>query len=590
MPSKKALIGCVLLALLLSSGAIAATTQQFEVAELYMAADEDPNASESPQFAPMPLSVVASVDTGLRDYATSYDFYYLSTTPTDIATGNNIFKKSPYFDFSFDKFRRDKHQSRLSGPKTSIWPVNDDQRTDGVFIKDAYIDTTSFIDGYRFPTNDSLDQFVIPESGGVYTTMDFRVVDPDQTCSVRNDTKICNDLSPGETSVERELTIGDQSYVSYQESDDPYAGEYGTMPGLIRYADAPHDASAATVRANITVHYTNTTKVFTRTNATADWELNTTSQNDLVRQHSVSEDLAVQLTSEQTLMATQRVINRSSEEDIIVLEFSGPKSISDRRLWSYAKVSEGVLVENVWGLYSARTAREGMEIQNGWGHPREKSYPVMPGMYLTSKSDSVKTLFVKSSTYSGVRVTSANYSHFDTPHPIVTKENILLPNKTPRRTTEVVIRGSTSGIEALRDLHNEKIPVETTHHEYHETTISVDRLDDSTVKIILRAEDGSPVPNREVAVSVEGAGTLTTNKTGVATVETKRDSITVEFSGDRFTEDHAVYYGPASTTTVFGVDSPIYTQLARIFLTSKVYMGALMMAIGIMLVKRFFFE
>lgn len=80
----------------------------------------------------------------------------------------------------------------------------------------------------------------------------------------------------------------------------------------------------------------------------------------------------VVVTTNQELTATQTlIVDENGKLEQIVLRTSGPATVSERRLWSYARFKGGVgRLQNVWGVYSQRRTPESGAVRGVVRTPR----------------------------------------------------------------------------------------------------------------------------------------------------------------------------------------------------------------------------
>jgi hypothetical protein len=546
---------------------------------LYLSDDPDPEAGDVPHFSPLPLSVLANSNVSKSNSVRAYDFYYLAAHPFDRIDRSQL--DALVADQTFQEYRESAHQSVASPDNTSIWPANGVSVQDNGLIRDAYIDVTSVNNGYLHSSNSSQVR-VIPDSGAVYTTLDYRIAIPDGDCEVTETEKVCTQFKLVDGDTSRTLEIGDESYTGATNSDEA---------GVLSYSEAPTGAEKATVKATISVDYQRTTKVWDRTNTTDSWTLNGSTTTPLSSTTVVEDNFETQVASDQSITVQQRIINRDGEKNVVVLDFEGPRTLSDRRLWSYAEVSENVLVENVWGLYSAHHRKKAQRATNEEPTPERTGFRSMPDVYLLAPKTAPKTLFVgadpaKTAESGQVHVTNLRTGEYDSPGPLITNENISLPETTPQRVDAMVIEGVDDEVNAVYDLHNQEIPVNTFETEYRETTLKIENLNGDRAAVHLTDEDGEPVANRRVQLNLPEDRYVRTNETGKAVFETERTRIRAQFTGDNFLDRHETYYGESRTAATLPTEDPYYTQLLRLALAQRNYPTYLLIGLTIIALTR----
>lgn len=566
------------------TGGAAIATQEYDMNDIYLADDEDPKAGDVPRFAPMPLSIIMGTDVKISNMANSYDFYYLITQPTELMHTSYGQDASDIIipNFAYSDYVDAKYNHTVTDEEASKWPTGVEP-VDGRFIKDAYIENTGVEHGYKYISNESV-LFVAPERGAIRTTIDYRVSSAEESCIIQNDTKTCEKVTPTEVEIDRTFSVAGKSYQWSDAIDSP---NMAPKRGIIQYKRLPSGSHQANVTATFevtlkkeTTRYTRDNGSWTAINSSTDWDES---------QLEVEDEFLVQNQDSKDIHVKQRVINRSSDENIIVLHFSGPSNIEDRRLWSYVRVSDKAVIENVWGLYSARHSRHSKIATNTQERPVEAKFPVIPTLHLTAVSKRPKTLFLGSSSgdksiYSNVRVTTVESQNFSSPKPVVVQPNVDLPAEKPARVRSIVIRGSDAdSVEAVRDIQNEKIDVSTVRKEYRNTRIATHRVNESAIQLTLLDESGQPVPGKLLHVNLGESDTYRTNSTGDVIVHTERRTVTAHFYGDDYTKSLDVYYGQTSTSTVVGIDSPFWMQIYRLITSLRYFAAGFVVALVLLI-------
>jgi len=101
---------------------------------------------------------------------------------------------------------------------------------------------------------------------------------------------------------------------------------------------------------------------------------NTTDNETLELSHTVQDEAPVVVTTNQELSIEQTIIESDDSIDRLILEFDGPETLHDRRLWSTATFEEGAgKIENIWGVYSQRQYETAMR-----GHRPGDELPISP--------------------------------------------------------------------------------------------------------------------------------------------------------------------------------------------------------------------
>ena len=244
------------------------------------------------------------------------------------------------------------------------------------------------------------------------------------------------------------------------------------------------------VRATINSTVAVTTKTYVRDGG--GWQLsNTTADETLTLSHTVQDSAPVVVTSNQNLSFTQTIVRSEEGIDRIILTFEGPQTLSDRRLWSYARFEGSAgRVQNVWGVYSQRryaNATHGRRLltksnttlslstSNGTqlnqtlaqqlaatnDRQRTVPFPNVLELRLTARSRQPTLQWTQQTSVTAAPEIARLNGFNMTGNAAPLDRRVNLTSVPPRGTTTIVITNVDQPITEVRDIHNDSIPVTT---------------------------------------------------------------------------------------------------------------------------------
>ncbi|WP_408960196.1 hypothetical protein [Natrinema sp. 74] len=417
------------------------------------------------------------------------------------------------------------------------------------------------------------DRLLIPRNGTVLTQLDYSLPSPNQTCTVAGDTKNCLSYNLLEQQVNRTVRIGNQTW----ESDS-------TSPRQLEY-----DGAIATEPTTLQVHATINSTVAVSTNTYirdgGGWQLsNTTTDETLTLSHTVRDSMPVAVTTNQDLNVTQTIIRSEEGIDRIVLRFEGPQTLSDRRLWSYARFKGSAgRVQNIWGVYSQRqytNASRGRRLlttsnttlssppsnttqlnQTLARHlaatterQRTVPFPNVLEQGLTARSRQPTLQWTQNTSVISApeigRLSGFNISSNTRP----LDQRVNLASVPPRGYTTIVITNVDQPIAEVSDIHNESIPLTTRTVRERNASLSTTVLNETHATIQLTdAATGQPLSDRTLWLRGAAQGRVTTNADGTVVVERRDLYVTASFTGATNVSE-SVYYSTAQTRIAFQQD------------------------------------
>ena len=573
MTASRPLTGLVVVALLALPVVSAVTTPTGTApnngTRAFISDDRDPDAGSLPPFVLSTLDdVVRAENISVSNVSRMRDFSYTTTQPA-YRVGPNQQTLSEYRLAQLESIQRNE--------STSLW-LPDSQRSNGTVVKDAHITILGTNKGVRTGigteegnhSENASDRLLIPRNGTVLTQLDYSTLLPNRTCTVAGDTKTCLSYTLLDQQVNRSVRIGDQTWDSDSESPRQleYDGASATEPTTMQ------------VRATINSTVAVTTNTYVRNGG--GWQLsNTTADETITLSHTVQDSTPVVVTSNQNLSVTQTIVRSEDGIDRIILRFEGPQTLSDRRLWSYARFKGSAgRVQNVWGVYSQRryaNATRGRRLlkksnttlspspsnqtqlnqtlaqQLAATNERQRTVPFPNVLELRLVAQSRQPTLrwtQRTSVTSAPEITKLNgFNMSGNAAPLDRRVN--LTSVPPRGTTTIVITNVDQPITEVRDIHNDSISVTNQTVRVRNASLSATTLNETHARIHLTdAATGQPLAGRTLWLRGAAQGRVTTNADGAVVVERRDLYVTASFTGATDVSEN-VYYGSAQARVAF---------------------------------------
>ena len=573
MTANRPLTGLVVVALLALPVVSAVTTPTGTApnngTRAFISDDRDPDAGTLPPFVLSTLDdVVRAENVSVVNISRMRDFSYATTQPP-YRVGPNQQTLSEYRLAQLNSIQRN--------DSTSLW-LPDSHRSNGTVVKDAHITILGTQEGVRTgigtgegnQTENASNRLLIPRNGTVLTQLDYSTLLPNRTCTVAGDTKTCLSYTLLDQQVNRSVRIGNQTWKSDSASPRQleYDGAKATEPTTMQ------------VRATINSTVTVTTKTYVRDGS--GWQLsNTTADETLTLLHTVQDSTPVVVTTNQDLTVTQTIVRSEEGIDRIILRFEGPQTLSDRRLWSFARFKGSAgRVQNLWGVYSQRrytnvtrgrrllttsnttlslspsnTTRLNQTLAQQLAATNERQrtvpFPNVLELRLTARSRQPTLRWTQNTSVTTApeigRLTGFNMSGNAAP----LDRRVNLTSVPPRGYTTIVITNVDQPITEVRDIHNDSIPLTTQTVRERNVSLSTTTINETHARIQLTdAATGQPLPHRTLWVRGAAQGQVTTNADGAVVVERRDLYVTASFTGATNVSEN-VYYGPAQTRVAF---------------------------------------
>lgn len=538
----------------------------------FISDDRDPDAGALPPFVLSSIpDVIRAENASLATISRVRDFVYPTTQPP--------YRVGPTQQ-SLRAYRLTQLRSIHRNDSTSLW-LPDSQRSNGTLVKDAHVTILGTTEGThtRLGTGaethpgTASDRLLIPRTGTVLMYLDYATRLPDRTCTIANHTKTCLSYRLLDQDVNRSLRIGTQTWA-----------DTSAPPRQLEYAGATAtEPTTMAVRAVITSTVAVQTTRYARDGGR--WHLsNTTVSERLTLSHTVRDRAHVVVTTNQHLDITQTVVHSEAGIDRIILQFAGPQTLSNRRLWSYARFrGSAERVQNVWGIYSQRryatatrghrllppsnttgsllarntTQRTQMLAQQLAGmRPRQTTvpFPNVLELRLTAQSRQPTLRWTQQTRVDAApEITRVNgFPLAERAAPLDRRVN--LSSVPPRGTTTIVITNADQPITDVRDIHNDSIPLTTRTAQERTAILSSTVLNATHARFRLTdATTGHPLSNRTLWLHGAAQGRVTTTADGTVVVERRDLYVTASFSGATNVYQN-VYYGPAQTRVAFQPD------------------------------------
>jgi hypothetical protein len=573
MTDTRPLTGLVVVALfalpVVSAVATPAGTAPTNGTRAFISDDSDPDAGRLPPFVLSTLDdVVRAENISVANISRMRDFSYATTQPP-YRVGPNQQTLSEYRLAQLDSIQRN--------DSTSLW-LPDSQRSNGTVVKDAHITILGTSEGVRTGIGtdegnhsaNARDRLLIPRNGTVLTQLDYSTLLPNRTCTVAGDTSICLSHTLLDQQVNRSVRIGNQTWDS--DSASPRQLEYDGA----RATEPTRMQVRATINSTVAV----TTKTYVRDGG--GWQLsNTTANKTLTLSHTVQDSAPVVVTSNQNLTLTQTIVRSDEGVDRIILRFEGPQTLSDRRLWSYARFRGSTgRVQNVWSVYSQRryanatrgrrlltksnttlslspsnTTRRNQTLAQQLAATNERQrtvpFPNVLELRLTARSRQPTLRWTQNTSVTAApeitRLNGFNMSGSAAP----LDQHVNLTSVPPRGYTTIVMTNVDQPITEVRDIDNDSIPLTTHTVREQNTSLSTTILNETHARIQLTdAATGQSLSNQTLWLSGAAQGRVTTNAAGTVVVERRDLYVTASFTGATNISQN-LYYGPAQTRVAF---------------------------------------
>ena len=563
------LTGLMLVVLLVlpvgSAVTIPAGTAPDDATRAFISDDRDPDAGKLPPFTLSGIEdVVRAENAALANISRMRDFSYATTQPP--------YRVGPTQQ-TLREYRLTQLRSIHRNESTSLW-LPDSHRSNGTVVKDAHITILGTEEGTRTrigmnegtQTGNASDRLLIPRNGSVLTHLDYSTLLPNRTCTIAGDTRTCLSYTLLDQQADRSVRIGNQTWDS--DSASPRQLEY----------DGASVTEPSTMWVRATINSTVAVKTRTYIRDGGGWQLsNTTATETLTLSHTVQDSARVVVTTNQNLSVTQTIVRSEDGINKIILQFEGPQTLSDRRLWSYARFAGSAgRVQNVWGVYSQRqyanatrgrrlltesnttlpraprnTTQLNQTLAVTQGRQRTVPFPNVLELRLTARSRQPTLQWTQNtSVTSAPEITRLNGFNMSG-NAASLDQHVNLTSVSPRGYTTIVITNVNQSIAEVRDIHNDSIPVTNQTVRERNASLSATTLNETHARIQLTdATTGQPLTNRTLWLSSAAQGQVTTNDDGAVVVERRDLYVTVSFSGAT-NVPQSVYYGPAQTRIAF---------------------------------------
>ncbi|WP_227379091.1 hypothetical protein [Haladaptatus halobius] len=574
-------LGTIVLLLLTSSFTTGVSTQKLATGtDVFISDDPDPDIGDLPPFIQPDLRTILQSDNISAVQASRVrDFSYPTSQPSyEVGPRNQTLA-----EYRSDNLRKLPHNR-----STSVWFL-DSNRSNGTVVKNAHVTILGTQNGTQTrlgQTNtSSQSRFLLPRNGTILTHLDYSTAIPNRTCMITNGTKTCINYTISTQSVNRSLRIGSQSWTANETSQ-----EGASRPLAYTNAQATGQTTMV-VRATIKTQLTRHTTTAIRTKS--GWERTNTTSNTTLLSHTVRDTVPVVITPNQRLNATQTLVTSNGDIKRIVITLDGPKTLSDRRHWSYATFkSSQMRLQNVWGIYSQHrysNATKGTQRPNTTQTLNISARPsaLSDGQInrsLASITISQETLpppnvlekqLIAVRSKPAIAHTGPQTATTATVDRVYTvpltaksaplKSTVNLSSVPPRASTRIVITNVDQPLTNLYDIHGNEIPLATKTASEHPVSLTLTKQDKRHVRIELTdAQTGEPVPNQSIYLHGAVQGHVTTNSDGVAVVTRNDSAVEATFRGDT-TNSKGVYYAPSHERIRFApTPFNIYSALLHI--------------------------
>lgn len=336
------------------------------------------------------------------------------------------------------------------------------------------------------------------------------------------------------------------------------------------------------LEASIRVTVTRTRETYDYNPVDDEWVFQKTVQSPLGDELTVQDSRRAVVVPSDSVTIRQRVIQRSHNQNVLVLTITGPRQLSHRALWNRGTLSgtTNQTLTNIWGVYATRQYHEGYRTSNRNSEARTISFPPTLELWLTARQPSPQvTLVGEPTTTRLARVsTTENQLIPEADRNATLPACVNLSTAVPTLTTHLVIRNAPGQLQEVKGVFGDEIPVTTTEHAYRQSTLTYTRLpssdndtganDRERIRLQLESSDGQPLANRTLYLDGAASTTAVTDARGGAIINMTEPTVTASFRGDSWTDFLAVYYGPSSVTVVsssVGDLSPVLGDFVRVW-------------------------
>ena len=603
----------------------------------FIADDPDPLSGSLPPFVLGELTdVVQSENASVANVSRIRDFTY-STTEPDVAVGAD--------DQTLQEYRRSQLTQIERNNSSSRW-LPRSNRSNGTVVKNAHITFLGTLEGTQARVgaqnrtagvNASAayqSQRLIPRNGSVMSFLGYQTMTPTRRCSIQNGTALngsvertnSNLTAAGQVSVSvqnssagssmrvrtcRNYTIQSQRVSrSLQIGNQTWMDKDGT-PRVLSYSSV-HAEGLTSLVLEATINTTVTQRTTTAVRAAnGSWTQVNASTDEITLSHTVRDRARVVVTTNQELTATQTlVVDENGELEKIVLRTSGPATVSERRLWSYARFEGGAgRVRNVWGVYSQRRTPDTGAVRGAVDTPRfdrnahGRTSEVVRGGVQSNKSrengttvspqvrdqrtadknsvlmhsqrvpvtevrqdnvsfpDVLELQLVATQARPTIqwgsqealsapqiaRVQTQNLSGSAAP----TRAQVNVTSVQPRVPRTIVVKNVDRPLSKLVDIHGDAIPMETRSVREHSAVLQATVLNETHARLrLVDGESGAALSGRTLWLRGASQGRVQTNENGVAVVERRDLFVTASFTGAT-NVSREVFYGPTETRIEF---------------------------------------
>ncbi|WP_233710734.1 hypothetical protein [Natronococcus pandeyae] len=509
------------------------------------------------------------------------DFYYTTTLPPyRVGTDQQTLRE----------YRLEQYQSIERNESTSLW-LPDSQRSNGTVVTDAHVTILGTAEGTQTgleseaadEDDNESDLLLVPRDGTVLTHLDYSTRIPEGTCATTDQTRTCLNVTLTDQEVDRTLEIGPQSWSGNPET-----------PHQLTYSDA-NATEPTTMEVEATITSTLAIQETTYVREGTDWiPTNTTDAETLELSHTVQDKAPVVATTNQELSVDQTIVRSEEEIDRIILEFDGPETLPDRRLWSTATFeNDAGQIENIWGIYSQRQYenatrghRPGTDISippdqtesNATVPALEDTSSVTPSTINQTPEQQLpapathhetvpfpnvleKQLTAQrehptfqrgqnTSTTVPPELASSNSFRFDS-EPAPLDEHVNLTSVEPHGHTTLIVENAEQPVTEVRDIHNDSIPLSTQTVQERDVQLEATTLNDTHARIqLLDGNTSQPLAGEALWLQGAAQGQVTTDSDGVAIVERRDLFVTASFTGVTNAAE-GIYYSSTQTQIAF---------------------------------------
>ncbi|WP_226043040.1 hypothetical protein [Natrinema sp. DC36] len=338
-----------------------------------------------------------------------------------------------------------------------------------------------------------------------------------------------------------------------------------------------------------------------------DWVLSNTTDNETLElSHTVQDEAPVVVTTNQELSIEQTIIESDDGIDRLILEFDGPETLHDRRLWSTVTFEEGAgRIENIWGVYSQRqydtatrghrpsdellispdqtesnttvpvlndassgvsTGNETLERQLPAPATQQETvpFPNILEKQLVAQRDDPTLEGEPTNLVNPPELASSNsFSFASEPAPL--DEDVNLSSVEPRGQTTLTITNAEQPIAEVRDIHGDPIPVSTQTVQERAAQLETEILNDTHAEFHLFEEDtGEALGNKTLWLHGAAQGQVTTGSDGTVVVKRSDLYVRASFTGETDPAEE-VYYSPVETQATFQPEAFNIYQLLMSF-------------------------